>query len=182
LRSSPTSEAPTAPAVAGAIDHLFRREWGRLVAILARRFGPENLALAEDVVQDALLKAMQTWPFTGVPDNPSAWILQTARNRAIDHLRRSRQWQSKEPMAAGVVEDGLVSALRALTPRFEDEIQDSQLRLMFVCCHPGLPADAQVALTLKVLGGFGEREIAAAFLAHESAIAKRLVRARQFLR
>jgi len=152
------------------------------VAILARRFGPENLALAEDVVQDALLKAMQTWPFTGVPDNPSAWILQTARNRAIDHLRRSRQWQSKEPMAAGVVEDGLVSALRALTPRFEDEIQDSQLRLMFVCCHPGLPADAQVALTLKVLGGFGEREIAAAFLAHESAIAKRLVRARQFLR
>jgi len=164
------------------VDHLFRREAGRLVAILTGRFGPEHLHLAEDVVQDALGKAMQIWPFTGVPSNPTAWILQTARNRALDQVRRNRLWEGKQAMLLPLVEDCLNSATHAHAPRFEDEIEDSQLRMMFVCCHPGMPPDVQVALTLKVLCGFGEREIAAAFLASEAAIAKRLVRARQYLR
>jgi RNA polymerase sigma factor (sigma-70 family) len=168
--------------VPGVIDHLFRRESGRLVAMLAARFGAENLHLAEDVVQDALLRAMQVWPFTGVPDNPSAWLLQTARNRAFDTLRRQRTLTRKTPALAPVVEECAEHALAVTPPQFEDEIADSQLRMMFVCCHPGLPADAQVALVLKTLCGFGEREIAAAFLAREDAIAKKLVRARQFLR
>ncbi len=166
--------------VANVVDHLFRREAGRLVTILTRRFGPEHLHLAEDVVQDALGRAMQTWPFTGVPANPSAWILRTARNRALDQTRRARIWEGKQALLLPLVADCLDSSPRAL--RFEDEIEDSQLRMMFVCCHPGMAADSQVALILNVLCGFGEREIAAAFLVSESAVAKRLTRARQFLR
>jgi RNA polymerase sigma-70 factor (ECF subfamily) len=181
LPSDPAGDAPAAQ-VAGVVDHLFRREAGRLVAILARRFGAEHLHLAEDVVQDALVQAMQTWPFTGVPQNPTAWILRVARNRAIDHTRRVRLGRGKEPEFAPLVEDCLAAAVEGPAPRFEDEIRDSQLRMIFVCCHPGLPRNAQVALTLKVLCGFGEREIAAAFLTSEAAIAKRLVRARKFLR
>ncbi|HEY5080110.1 MAG TPA: sigma-70 family RNA polymerase sigma factor [Opitutaceae bacterium] len=185
MKSSPPSDPGprAAPApVADAVDHLFRRESGRLVAILTRRFGAENLHLAEDVVQDALIMAMRTWPFTGIPANPSAWILQTARNRALDQTRRARVWSEKQVQLLPMVEDCLDSARQPQALRFEDEIQDSQLRMMFVCCHPGLPIEAQVALTLKVLCGFGERGIAAAFFASEAAVAKRLIRARQHLR
>ena len=174
--------APDRDAVSRAVDHLFRREAGRLVAILASRLGAAHLALAEDVVQDALLRAMQTWPFTGVPENPSAWLLQTARNRAFDRLRRDRVLARKAPMLAGLIEETAREALAAPPPRFEEEIADRQLRMMFVCCAPMLPADAQVALVLKTLCGFGEREIASAFLASEAAITKKLVRARRLLR
>jgi RNA polymerase sigma-70 factor (ECF subfamily) len=163
------------------VDNLFRREPGRLVAILTRRFGPEHLHLAEDVVQDALVKAMEVWPFTGIPSNPTAWILQTARNRALDQARRSRLWEGKQSRLLPLVEDCLDPA-GAGRAQFEDEIEDSQLRMMFVCCHPGLAPDAQVSLTLKVLCGFGEREIASAFLMGEAAVSKRLARARRFLR
>jgi RNA polymerase sigma factor (sigma-70 family) len=185
LKTFPQSERPEKAAsttVASVVDHLFRSEAGRLVAILTRRFGPEHLHLAEDVVQDALGKAMQTWPFTGVPANPTAWILSTARNRALDETRRNRIWQGKQQKLIPLIDDCVDSALHTDAPHFEDEIEDSILRMMFVCCHPKLAADAQVALTLKVICGFGEREIAAAFLASESAVAKRLTRARQFLR
>ncbi|MSU69738.1 MAG: sigma-70 family RNA polymerase sigma factor [Opitutaceae bacterium] len=168
--------------MAQAVDHLFRREAGRLVAILARRLGAAHLHLAEDVVQDALVKAMETWPFTGVPPNPTAWILQTARNRAIDQTRRASVWRGKQSALVPLVEDCLESALTTSMPQFEDEIRDSQLRMMFVCCHPALAPEMQVALTLKTLCGFGEREIAAAFLTSEDAVTKRLVRARQLLR
>ena len=169
-------------AIAQTVDHLFRRESGRLVAILAGRLGAAHLHLAQDVVQDALLRAMQVWPFTGVPENPSAWLLATARNRALDVLRRNQAFARKAETLAPLVEDTARAALAAPPPQFEDEIADSQLRMMFVCCHPSLPAEAQVALVLKTLCGFGEREIAAAFLAREDAITKKLVRARQFLR
>jgi RNA polymerase sigma factor (sigma-70 family) len=164
------------------VDHLFRREYGRLVAILARRFGAAHLQLAEDAVQDALMRAMQTWPFSGVPQNPSAWLLQAAKNRVLDATRRHALWRGKSREFAPLIEDCLQAALTAPLPQFEDEINDSQLRMMFVCCHPGLPAEAQVALTLKTLCGFHEREIAAAFLDTEAAVSKRLVRARSFLR
>lgn len=177
------SAPATQPAeIARAVDHLFRRESGRLVAILAARLGTANLHLAEDVVQDALLRAMQVWPFTGVPENPSAWLLQTARNRAFDTLRRSRVFAGKAPALAPLIEDCAREALAAPPPQFEDEIADSQLRMIFACCSPILPADAQTALVLKTLCGFGEREIAAAFLSTEEAIAKKLVRARKQLR
>ncbi len=142
----------------------------------------QHLHLAEDVVQDALVRAMQTWPFTGVPENPSAWLLQTAKNRAIDATRRGTIWRGKQPELMPLIEDCLDSALTAPAPHFEDEMRDSQLRMMFVCGHPGLPVEAQVALTLKTLCGFGEREIAAAFLITEAAVTKRLVRARAYLR
>jgi RNA polymerase sigma factor (sigma-70 family) len=180
--TAPSASPPEVAAVAQTVDHLFRREAGRLVAILTRHFGVAHLHLAEDVVQDALVRAMQTWPYTGVPREPSAWLLQTAKHRALDHLRRARTWNDKRAALAPLVEDGLEAALAVQAPHFEDEIRDSQLRMMFVCCHPGLPQEAQVALTLKTLCGFGEPEIAAAFLATGAAVAKRLNRARQYLR
>jgi RNA polymerase sigma-70 factor (ECF subfamily) len=176
--SPPTGE----PDVVRLVDHLFRREAGRLVAILTRHFGIAHLHLAEDVVQDALMKAMETWPYHGVPDNPSAWLLQTAKNRALDQARRGTLWRGRQAALIPLVEDCLHDALAVAPPRFEDEINDSQLRMMFVCCHPGLPPEMQVALVLKTLCGFGEREVAAAFLSTEAAVTKRLVRARQFLR
>jgi RNA polymerase sigma-70 factor (ECF subfamily) len=117
-----------------------------------------------------------------VPENPSAWLLQTARNRAYDLLRHDRVLARKAPSLAPLIEDTARDALAAAPPQFEDEIADRQLRMMFVCCAPALPADAQVALVLKTLCGFGEREIAAAFLASEDAITKKLVRARKLLR
>jgi RNA polymerase sigma-70 factor (ECF subfamily) len=173
---------PPATDLTRIVDHLFRREAGRLVAILAGRLGVAHLQLAEDVVQDALLRAMQVWPFTGVPENPSAWLLQTARNRAFDTLRRDRVLVKKAATLAPLIEECARAALAAPPPQFEEEIADRQLRLIFLCCAPTLPAEAQIALVLKTLGGFGEREIAAAFLASESAIAKKLVRARKTLR
>ncbi len=176
------TDAANASDVTGLIDHLFRRESGRLVAILTRRFGIAHLHLAEDVVQDSLVKAMQTWPYTGVPQNPSAWLLQTAKNRAFDHTRRSTLWRGKQAELVPLVEDCAQAALTVPPPQFEDEIRDSQLRMMFVCGHPGLPPEAQVALILKILCGFGEKEIAAAFLVSEAAVTKRIVRARQYLR
>ncbi len=183
-RSPPCEPAASAGAtdVAGVVGHLFRRESGRLVAILAGRLGAAHLHLAEDVVQDALLRAMQVWPFTGVPENPSAWLLQTARHRAFDTLRRDRVLAKKSPELAPLIAETASEALAAPPPQFEDEIADRQLRMMFVCCSPVLPVDAQVALVLRTLCGFGDREIAAAFLASEAAITKKLVRARKQLR
>ena len=177
-----SAAALSSAEVAQVVDHLFRRESGRLVAVLTRHFGIEHLHLAEDVVQDALLKAMQVWPYTGLPEKPTAWLIQTAKNRALDQTRRHRVWRGKQEQLLPLVEDCLHGALAGPAPQFEDEISDAQLRMMFVCSHPGLPLDAQVALILKTLCGFGEHEIAAAFFSSDDAIAKRLVRARHFLR
>jgi len=168
--------------IAAEVGRLFRREHGRLVAILTRHFGARHLPLVEDVVQDALLKAMRVWPYTGVPDNPSAWLLQAAKNRAIDHTRRAALWQGKQRALLPLLDDCLDTSRAGPAAQFEDEIRDSQLRMVFVCCHPALPREAQVALALKTLCGFGEDEIAAAFFESADAVAKRLVRARRALR
>ncbi|HUG12107.1 MAG TPA: sigma-70 family RNA polymerase sigma factor [Opitutaceae bacterium] len=178
------SDAPSTPEprVGALVEHIFRRESGRLVAILARRLGSEHLHLAEDAVQDALLKAMQAWTFHGIPPNPTAWLLQVARNRAIDQTRRAQVFRGKEDEIVSLVEEAAGDALAVAPPRFEEEIGDNQLRMMFVCCHPGIAPEGKVALVLRTLCGFGEREIAAAFLISEAAASKRLVRARQFLR
>lgn len=152
-----------------------------MVATLTRIFGLENLSLAEDVVQEALARAMQTWPFRGVPDNPAAWIMRTSRNLALDHVRRERNFRDKEPELVRIMgDDAAASADPASTTG--QEIADDRLRMLFVCCHPQIPVESQIALALKVLGGFSPAEIATAFLTTEAAIAKRLTRARQQLR
>ena len=151
-----------------------------MVAMLTRVFGLEHLQVAEDAMQEALLTAMRTWGLGGVPRNPSAWLMRVAKNRALDIVRRETNFRSKEKELTVFFEQRPESAEDSV--RFDVEIRDDQLRLIFACCHPDLPREAQVALTLKTLCGFGEREIAAAFLTSGAAIAKRLVRARQRIR
>jgi RNA polymerase sigma factor (sigma-70 family) len=181
LPHSETLPPPTGDA-ARLADHLFRHEAGKLVAVLTKMFGIERLQLAEDVVQEALIRAMQTWPYYGIPDNPAAWITQTAKNLALDVIRRDKRFREKEPSIAQYVE------LRASPPDdaesvlFDDEIKDSRLRMIFACCHPRVPEESRVALALKTLCGFGVAEIARAFLTTEAAVAKRLTRARQRIR
>ena len=162
------------------VEHLFRHEYGKMVATLTRIFGVEHLTLAEDVVQEALSRALQTWPFYGVPQNPSAWIIRASRNLALDVVRRQKVFRDKEAEITRQMEDrGDASGGAIFT---EHEIRDDRLRMMFVCCHPLVPADAQVALALKTLCGFSVTEISRAFLTSESAILKRLTRAKQKIR
>jgi RNA polymerase sigma-70 factor (ECF subfamily) len=164
------------------VDHLFRRQAGQMVATLTRALGPRHLSVAEDAVQDALITAMQQWPFRGVPDHPEAWLYRVARNRALDRLRHSRMAAGKEPAIAR--ESAAVEAPVAAPPLRHElpPVTDDQLGLLFLTCHPSLPAEARVALALKLVGGFSVGEIARAFLAQESAIAQRLVRAKRQLR
>ncbi len=163
------------------VEHLFRHEAGKMLAILTRIFGLENLCLAEDVIQEALVRALQTWPYYGIPKNPSAWIMKVSRNLALDVVRREQNFRSKEPEIIAWLDPA--DADREGTPALlEQEIKDDSLRMMFVCCHPLIPAEAQVALALKTLCGFSTREISVAFLATEAAIAKRLTRAEQKIR
>lgn len=162
-------------------EHLFRRESGRLVAVLTRLFGMRNLALAEDVVQDAFRQALETWPFYGAPKNPSAWLMTTARNRALDVLRRERTARKYAPELARRIESEWTLA-PAVDEAFEaDAVQDVQLRMMFSCVHPRLTEETQLALILHLLCGFGMDETAAAFLKKPSALEKRLTRAKKTL-
>jgi RNA polymerase sigma factor (sigma-70 family) len=163
--------------VSQLVEHLFRHESGKMVATLTRIFGIEHLNLAEDVVQEALSRALQSWPYRGVPENPSAWIMRASRNLALDVIRRQKTFRSKEAEIARLMErDGFASE----SPIFSDhEIADDRLRMIFVCCHPVIPPEAQVALALKTLCGFSVTEISHAFLTSEAAISKRLTRAKQ---
>ena len=151
-----------------------------MVATLTRIFGLEHLSLAEDVVQESLARALQTWPFGGVPQNPSAWIMRTARNLALDVVRREKVFNNKQDDIIRVMERPVASPDEAIFG--EDEIADDSLRLMFVCCHPSIADEAQIALALKTLCGFSVAEISRAFLTTEAAIAKRLTRAKQQIR
>jgi RNA polymerase sigma factor (sigma-70 family) len=158
-------------------DHLFRREAGRMVATLARVFGVHNLGLAEDVVQDAFVRALEVWKFRGVPDDPSAWLMATAKNRALDVLRRQRTALKFAPLLeTEAALDPLVDELFAA-----DAIKDDLLRMMFSCCHPRLSEEAQVALILNILCGFSVDEIASAFVRSHAAIEKRIPRAKKVL-
>jgi RNA polymerase sigma factor (sigma-70 family) len=165
------------PEVSTIVEHLFRHEGAKMVATLTRIFGIEHLNLAEDVVQEALARALQTWPFYGVPKNPSAWIMRASRNLALDVVRRRKVFQNKQAEIIRLMDRAGAAPDEAIFS--EDEISDDRLRLMFVCCHPAIPADAQVALALKTLCGFSVAEIGHAFLITEAAIAKRLTRAKQ---
>ncbi len=183
----PQLQPPNPPAqvdgaqVSQLADHLFRHEAGKLVSILTGIFGIHRLQMAEDVVQEALARALQTWPFYGIPANPCAWLMQTARHLALDLIRRETCFMEKQARIIGYIEQRLADSEAGEEPMFHDEIKDDRLRLMFACCHPVLPREAQTALALKVLCGFSPAEIASAFLTTEAAIAKRLTRARQRL-
>ncbi len=168
-------ETPEASRIA---EGLFRQESARLVATLTAHLGTHRLQLAEDVVQEALVRAFQTWPYRGVPENPVAWLTQAAKNLAVDFLRREQRWQTREESIATEHERWLSSP----AGETHDTFTDDTLRMMFVCCHPQLSLEAQTALALRTLCGLSAAEIAAAFLTSEAAIAKRLVRARQVIR
>jgi len=149
-----------------------------MVAVLTRLLGTDNLDAAEDIVQDTLLKAIEVWRFRGVPENPAAWLYKVARNKAIDWVR-SAQRKSKLLAADEEKVKSSLNLLRSEEVFHEDEIQDSVLRMMFACCHPAIPPESQIALTLKTLGGLSTAEIANAFLTTDDTIAKRIYRARE---
>jgi RNA polymerase sigma-70 factor (ECF subfamily) len=154
------------------IEHVFREEYGRAVAVLIRAFG--DIDIAEEAVQDAFAVAAQRWPDTGLPPSPAGWIITTAKNRAIDRLRLEASLQNRHAQAA------LLHAGRE--PVDEGPVRDERLRLMFTCCHPALAQSVQVALTLRLLGGLTTPEIARAFLIPEATMAQRLVRAKNKIR
>src|SRR5579872_3423230 len=162
------------------VDHLFRHEAGRMIAVLTRIFGIHNLGLVEDTVQETFLKALQAWKYNALPDNPSAWLMQVARNRTIDLIRR----QQKMADISGELSMKLQSDAEQTIDHFflDTEIADSQLRMIFTCCHPVLSPEDQVALTLKTVSGFGVQEIARALVSNESAIQKRIYRAKEYIR
>jgi len=163
------------------VEHLFRQQAGRIVARLTRVLGPSHIALVEETVQDALIRALQSWPFDGIPANPSGWLFRVAHNLAIDAIRRDKSFGDKtDAIVAEVVRSSSGSAPLS-APRLDD-VRDEELQMIFMCCHPDLPRDASVALSLKIIGGFSVREIARAFLADEAAIAQRLVRAKRQIR
>ncbi len=155
-----------------AIEHIFRQEYGRAVAVLVRRCG--SIDDAEEAVQDAFAEAVQRWPNSGLPPSPAGWIIMTARNRAIDRHRRDLTREEREVQA-----DLLLSR-----EEYEEEsiVRDDQLRLIFTCCHPALAISTRVALTLRLIGGLTTTEIAHAFLVPETTMAQRIVRAKAKIR
>ena len=173
----------TVPGPHRAIDAVWRIESARIIASVARMV--RDLGLAEELAQDALVAALETWPRDGVPDNPGAWLMATAKRRAIDRLRQRKLHERKEGDLVREIEsqhadntpdvDAMIDAAR------EGEIGDDLLRLVFTACHPVLSTDARVALTLRVLGGLTTDEIARAFLVGEATIAQRIVRAKRTL-
>jgi RNA polymerase sigma factor (sigma-70 family) len=169
-------------SVSSLVEHLFRHESGRMVAALTRLFGLHNLALVEDVVQEAFIKAFQEWRLNPTPPNPSGWLMLTARNKAIDVIRRNRHHVEFAEDISYLLKTEYAAASIVNEMFLDDEIADSQLRMIFTCCHPLLPPEMQVPLTLRTLSGFGIQEIANALLTNKEAINKRLYRARQYIR
>ena len=172
------TESAAAHAV---VDRLFREESGRAVATLIRVLG--DFDLAEEAVQDAFAKALETWPTDGVPRNPAAWIITTARNRAIDRIRRRRRLVEKTDALRREAEiDASIAGIGSREEASDTDAIDDRLRLIFTCCHPALAPEARVALTLRTLGGLSTPEIARAFLVPEVTLAQRLVRAKRKIR
>lgn len=155
---------------ANLVDHFFRNEYGKAVSHLTNKFGSANLELAEDSVQDTLIKAMQTWPYSDVPENPTGWILRVASNRMIDQLRRAQKQTNEEAIPEGTMEHKEIS----LT-----DLTDDMIRMMFACCHPTLSVEYQIILTLKILGGLSIREISTSLLKKEETVAKSYTRAKK---
>jgi RNA polymerase sigma-70 factor, ECF subfamily len=178
------TESPMPALESAEIERVFREEHGRAVAVLVRRFG--DIDVAEEAVQDAFAEAVRRWPQHGLPPSPAGWIITTARNRAIDRLRRESGRAARQAEAARLAG---ADAAAEPAPHHPDDpdaeegtVPDDRLRLIFTCCHPALSAPAQVALTLRLLGGLTTPEIARAFLVSESTMAQRLVRAKGKIR
>ena len=161
------------------IPHLFREEYRKIVSVLCRHFGFAQMEMAEDIASDTFLTAAQTWPLKGVPPNPGAWLYNVAKNKAKNYLHRKLIFEKK-----------VVHGIQQGTPEFVEQeidlspqnINDSQLQMMFAICHPSIPAEAQIGLSLRILCGFGIEEIADAFLTNKEVVNKRLSRARERLR
>jgi RNA polymerase sigma-70 factor, ECF subfamily len=175
------SEDRTAGAAAArrAVEAVWRIESARVIAGLARLL--RDVGLAEDLAQDALVAALETWPKTGVPDNPGAWLMATGRRRAIDLIRRNRRLEDKQQELARDLAIQLAMGSADLDAALDDDIGDDLLSLIFTCCHPVLSTEARVALTLRMLGGLTTPEIARAYLVPESTVAQRIVRAKRTL-
>ena len=165
-------------SVPDSLSHLFRRHAGQMVSVLSRIFGVERIDPIEDAVQDALVTALQKWPYSGTPANPRAWLIEVAKNRILDRLRRDKRSTSIDDESAEFPN----TTDQTLDAHFSGEMGEDELKMIFACCNPAIPPDSQVALTLKTVGGFGVGEIAAAYLAKEDAVAKMLSRAKQKLR
>jgi RNA polymerase sigma-70 factor (ECF subfamily) len=168
------------PEAKRAVETVWRIESARLIAGLARMV--RDVGFAEDLAQDALVAAMERWPEAGVPENPGAWLMATAKNRAIDLMRRDKTFERKHEELARDVGIHFAMDRADFEAALDDEVGDDLLGLIFTCCHPLLSAEARVALTLRLLGGLTTPEIARAFLVGESTIAQRLVRAKRTLR
>ena len=169
----------TASETHRAIDAVWRIESARLIAGLARMV--RDVGLAEELAQDALVAALEQWPESGVPDNPGAWLMATAKHRAIDRLRRGKRLERKHEELGRELEARQDAAVADLEAALDDDIGDDLLRLVFTACHPVLSTEARVALTLRLLGGLTTEEIARAFLVPEPTIAQRIVRAKRTL-
>ena len=169
----------TRQKAADAIDAVWRIESARLIAGLARVVG--DIGVAEDLAQDALVAALEQWPEAGVPDNPGAWLMATAKHRAIDHLRRGKMQDRKHEHLGRQLDERQVSPEAALAAAIDDHVGDDLLSLIFTACHPVLPTEARVALTLRLLGGLTTDEIARAFLVSKATIQQRIVRAKRTL-
>src|SRR5215831_18079726 len=181
MSDTPDNSSRPASEISRLTDHLFRHEAGKLISVLTGIFGINRLQFAEDVVQESLVRALRTWPYAGIPKNPAAWLTQTAKNLALDLIRREKLFHDKEPEIIAFMEEW-ASESASESPRFDHEIRDGRLRLMFACCHPILSPEDQTVLALKTLCAFSPAEIAKAFLTTEAAIAKRLTRAKQKIR
>ena len=169
------------PVSTSDIERVFREEYGRAVAVLVRHFG--DIDTAEEAVQDAFMAAVQRWPSSGLPPSPAGWIITTARNRAIDRFRREASRDERHAQSVRLQLDQTQTMRQQTNEPVEgDAVEDDRLRLMFTCCHPALAPAAQVALTLRLLGGLTTAEIARAFLVPESTMAQRLVRAKGKIR
>ena len=164
------------------VGHLFRHESGKMAAVLTRMVGLQNLELAQDIVQDTLLKAINTWKIKGIPENPSAWLYTVAKRKALDAIRQQKTHHEIEDELARAFQSEWTLAPTVKHLFFDHEIEDSQLRMMFACCHPSIPYESQVALTLKTLCGLSVSEIAHSFLTNDETITKRLYRAREKIR
>ncbi len=160
------------------VDHFFRYESSKVITYLVGKFGKENLELVEDCVQEALLKAMKVWPFKGVPDNPSAWLLKVAQNKVLDTVRRSQVLTAKKETISNF--SARSSEVNEVT--LDTQLHDDYLNMMFACCHPSIMGESQIILVLKILSGFGNREIARALMKSEDAIAKAYTRAKTKLK
>jgi RNA polymerase sigma-70 factor (ECF subfamily) len=162
-------------------EHLFRREWSRMVAALTRVIGVQNLPLAEDVVQEAFCRAVEVWSFRGIPENPSAWLMATAKHCAVDLLRRERTAKRFAPELVRYVQSEWTMAPNADEIFGASMVEDDVLRMMFSCCDPRLPEESQIALILNILCGFSVDEVAGALIGSHSAVEKRITRAKKSL-